>query len=183
MALDCVSAVGAIPLDLSKVWIASGASGKALASYPGLSMVFYQEAERRPVPRYLDLSLYAGDEVPFTQSSNLVRALNASLARADWPAHYEEVAAMGLWLRRRLRDAGCTLVGERSRLAPHVVTIEIPAHVSATEIAESLEREGFLVCHASGYLQERNWIQICLMGEVSRDALPPLVRKLARMCR
>lgn len=182
VALDCISAVGAVPLDLSKVWLASGASGKALGSYPGLAMVFYQEVAARPVPRYLDLALYARDEVPFTQSSNLVRALNAALARMDWPAHYEEIAETGMSLRRRLRDAGCTLVGERGRPAPHVVTIEVPAHLEAAAVAEALEREGFLVCHASGYLRERNWIQICLMGEVSRDALPPLVRKLARMC-
>ncbi|HVG23408.1 MAG TPA: GNAT family N-acetyltransferase, partial [Thermoanaerobaculia bacterium] len=88
VALDCVSAIGAVPVDLSKVWLASGASGKALASYPGLSFVFHQEVMKTSGPRYLDLELYAGDNVPFTHSSNLVRALNAALARVDWPSRY-----------------------------------------------------------------------------------------------
>jgi hypothetical protein len=54
------------------VWLASGASGKALASYPGLSFVFYQSALPANGPRYLDLELYARDGVPFTHSSNLI---------------------------------------------------------------------------------------------------------------
>ena len=40
LALDCISSIGATPVDLSDVWLASGASGKALAAYPGLGLVF-----------------------------------------------------------------------------------------------------------------------------------------------
>jgi len=180
VALDCVSALGAIPLDLSNVWLASAASGKALASYPGLAVVFYQHAATANVPRYLDLELYARDGVPFTHSSNLVRALNTAIARVDWPAHYAELAQTGAWLRERLRAAGCTLIGEHAKAAPHVITLEVPR---SDEAAAALERSGFLVAHASSYLRERNWIQLCLMGEVPRDALPHLLRELRRVCR
>lgn len=182
VALDCVSTVGAVPLDLSDVWLASAASGKALASYPGLAVVFHHEAVRPDarIPRYLDLGMYAGDSVPFTHSSNLVRALNAAVARVDWPARYAELAATGAALRARLRAAGCTLVGEGATPAPHVITLAVPDSARA---AEELERDGFLVCHASPYLRKRNWIQVCLMGEVPRDALPALGRELARVSR
>ena len=178
VALDCVSAIGAIPLDLSNVWLASAASGKALASYPGLAIVFFQEAATTSVPRYLDLELYARDGVPFTQSSNLIRALHAAVARVDWPARYAEVAETGAWLRARLRDF--KIIGERAKGAPHVITLEVP---NAAEVAAALERDGFLVAHASGYLRERNWIQLCLMGEVPHDALPHLLRELRRVTR
>lgn len=170
IALDCVSAIGAVPLDLSDVWLASGASGKALAAYPGLSFVFFQEVARTGGPRYLDLELYARDGVPFTHSSNLVRACNAALARVDWPARYAELASTGAWLRARLRN----VVGEGTP-APHVITIAVE---DSEQAAAELERDGFLVAHASSYLRRRNWIQVCLMGEVPREALLALVRRL-----
>ena len=180
IALDCVSALGAVPLDLSHVWLASAASGKALASYPGLSVVFYHQTARLLVPRYLDLALYAGEGVPFTQSSNLVHALNVAVGRVEWPSRYAEVAETGRSLRTRLRDVGCALVGEGATGAPHVITIAVR---DSERVAQALERHGFNVAYASSYLRERNWIQICLMGEVPRTALSTLVHELARVCR
>ena len=40
LCVDCVSSLGLVPVDLSGVYLASGVSGKGLASYPGLSFVF-----------------------------------------------------------------------------------------------------------------------------------------------
>lgn len=182
LCLDCVSAVGAVPLDLAEVWLASGASGKALASYPGLSMVFHREpvAPSDSLPRYLDLGLYARDGAPFTQSSNLVRALRVAVERVAWPDRYQQIVTSGAWLRGRLRAAGFTLVGDRATPAPHVATIELPPRVRSDDVAGALERAGFLVSWASGYLHARNWIQVCLMGEIHRDALPALLRELTR---
>jgi aspartate aminotransferase-like enzyme len=171
LCVDAVSAIGAVPLDLSKVWLATGASGKALASYPGLSFVFHNhDIEPGGLPRYLDLGLYAGDDVPFTHSSNLVRALRVALERVDWPARYAELASTGDWLRARLH--GLTLIGSSS---PHVFTIEVD---DAPRVAASLEKHGFLVAHASDYLRARNWLQIAVMGEVTRAQLEALVRRL-----
>lgn len=178
LAIDGVSALGAVPLDLSNVWLASAASGKALAAYPGLAIVFHHYVAVTNAPRYLDLDLYARDGVPFTHSSNLIRALSTAVARVDWPAHYAELAATGAWLRSRLRSAGCTLIGEAATPAPHVVTIQVP---DSAATAAALERDGFLVSHASNYLRERNWIQVCLMGEVPHESLPALVRELRRL--
>ena len=180
VALDCVSAIGAVPLDLSGVWLASGASGKALASFPGLSFVFYQQSGKTAGPRYLDLDLYAGEGVPFTHSSNLVRALNAAVARVDWPRRCEEVAATGAAFRARLRAAGCRVIGDGATPAPHVITLAVR---DSDRAARELERDGFLVAYASEYLRRRNWIQVCLMGEIRHDALPALLRELTRVCR
>lgn len=167
LCVDAVSAIGAVPLDFSNVWLATGASGKALGSYPGLSFVFHNHgvAPSRSLPRYLDLGMYAADEVPFTHSSSLVRALRVALERLDWPARYAGLARTGAWLRARLAAAGVKLIDAN---APHVVTIEV---ANAAAVAAALEAHGFLVAHASGCLRSRNWLQIAVMGEVSRAQL------------
>jgi len=41
LCLDCVSSIGTVQVDLKKVYLASGVSGKGLGAFPGLSMVFY----------------------------------------------------------------------------------------------------------------------------------------------
>jgi hypothetical protein len=41
-----------------------------------------------------------------------------------------------------------------------------------------LAAHGYLVSYQSRYLVERNWIQICLMGDYRIDALPDLLRVL-----
>ena len=177
LCVDAVSAIGAVPLDLSNAWLATGASGKALASYPGLSFVFHNRevAPDSRLPRYLDLGLYAaGGDVPFTHSSNLVRALRVAVNRVDWPQRYAELARTGAWLRTRLENAGVTLVQSS---APHVVTIEC---ADAAAVATALEKSGFVVAHASSYLRARNWLQIAVMGEVTRAQLSAVVRELAR---
>jgi aspartate aminotransferase-like enzyme len=174
LCVDAVSAIGAVPLDLSRVYLVTGASGKSLAAYPGLSMVFrnHDVAPADTLPRYLDLGLYAtSDPVPFTHSSNLVHALRVAVDRRRGYAE-------DLSLRARLRAAGLTLVGEQAAPAPHVVTIAVR---DSEATARALEKAGFLVAWASGYLRERNWIQIALMGEVRRAQVGALVRKLAEL--
>ena len=43
----------------------------------------------------------------------------------------------------------------------------------------ALESLGYYTSYASGYLRERNWLQICLMGEVARPQLERLIPVLA----
>jgi aspartate aminotransferase-like enzyme len=180
LCVDAVSAIGAVPLDLSQVWLATGASGKALASYPGLSLVFHQHpiGVSDSLPRYLDLGLYARDGAPFTHSSNLIRALRVAVARVDWPARMEQTAAAGAWTRDQLRQSGIAVVGSNASPAPHVITIALPDALRSGDVAAKMERAGFLVGHASAYLRERNWIQLCSMGGVSRQTLKQACRTL-----
>ena len=173
LCVDAVSAIGAVPLDFSCVFLATGASGKSLGAYPGLSFVFHNHdvAPDPSLPRYLDLGLYASGDVPFTHSSNLLRALRVALTRVDWHRRYDELASTGAWLRARLPRV---LKGD----APHVVTIEVD---DAARVASDLEARGFLVAHASGYLRERNWVQIAVMGEVTRTQLAAVARAITRL--
>lgn len=171
LALDCISTIGMLPVDLSGVFLASGVSGKSLGSYPGLSMVFYNhELEPRPdrLPRYLDLGLHAvKGGIPFTMSSNLVHALDTALDRFDSMQVFDDIRETSSRLRERLRGMSLQMVAEDCDAAPAVTTVALPPQVNSMDFGESLENAGFSLSYRSAYLRERNWIQICLMGAFS----------------
>ncbi len=185
LALDCISSIAATEVDLSGVRLASGASGKGLAAYPGLGLVFCQERpEPDPaLPRYLDLGLHCAGEddgaVPFTLSSNLLAALEAGVARQT-PELLAQVEADGRWLRQQLRALGLTLVASEAESIGAVTTIALAEKgIDSEQMGHALESLGFCTSYASGYLRERNWLQICLLGEVSRPQLERLLPVLA----
>jgi aspartate aminotransferase-like enzyme len=185
LCLDCVSAIGAVPIDLTGVHLASGASGKALAAFPGLSFVFHAcdvVPEPARLPRYLDLGYYADKEgIPFTHSSNLLAALDAALTRFNTDEPFERVAALSRWLRPRLHELGLAILVDESQATPAVVTIPLPASRSASALGDRLQRYGLLVAYQSEYLERRNWFQIGLMGHCSEAQLERLVNALARI--
>jgi len=185
LCLDCVSAIGAVPIDLSGVHLASGASGKALAALPGLSFVFYSHQltpSPMRLPRYLDLGYYADKEgIPFTHSSNLVAALAAALARFNTDEPFERVAALSSWLRPKLRELGLPILVDDGHATPAVVTVPLPPSRSATLLGDRLQRHGLLVAYQSEYLERRNWFQIGLMGHCTEAHLERLVSALARI--
>jgi aspartate aminotransferase-like enzyme len=183
LCLDCVSAIGAVPLDLTGVYLASGASGKALAAFPGLSFVFYaHDARPAPdrLPRYLDLGYYAAKGgVPFTQSSNLVAALEAALARYTDADVFAGIAALSAQLRSRLRAVGLPLLVADDAATPAVVTVPLPASVPASALGGWLERQGLLVAYQSEYLAARNWLQIAVMGDCGQEQIEVLTDSIA----
>jgi aspartate aminotransferase-like enzyme len=185
LCLDCISSIGTVPIDLTDVYLASCVSGKALASFPGLSMVFYNHdlaPAPKALPRYLDLGYYAAQSgMPFTQSSNLVYALQTALTRIDWPEKYGQIAEVGAWLRNRLREVGLQVVAPDAHAAPAVVTIALPSDISSKSIGGLLKKAGTLLSYNSGYLLQRNWIQICLMGEWPREHLETLPDMIAEL--
>jgi aspartate aminotransferase-like enzyme len=184
LCLDCISSLGTVPIDLSGVYMATGVSGKGLRSYPGLSFVFYNHAvASRPdrLPRYLDLGLYAESEgTPFTLSSNLLRALKASLDNFPAGERYARIRSLSGWLRGKLSDAGLDIVAGKGHESPAIITIRLPERVSSGALGMKLERTGYYLNWRSDYLLDRNWIQIALMGECSEDGLSPLIDLLRR---
>ena len=186
LCLDCISTIGTMPLDLSGVWLASGASGKGLRAYPGVSMVFYHHELKptaQPLPRYLDLSYYAAEQgAPFTFSSNLLHALHAAVKRVPWEKRFAEMAELSAWLRTRLRELGFPLIGDETRTSPAVMTIALPEHLNSVQIGQLIQEAGYLLSFNSEYLRRRNWIQICLMGECAQEKLVSLLNALKRVC-
>jgi aspartate aminotransferase-like enzyme len=178
LCLDCISSLGTVPLDLSYVYMATGVSGKGLRSYPGLSFVFYNHAiTSRPdrLPRYLDVGLYAESPgTPFTLSSNLLRALRASIENLRAEERYARIRSLSDWLRGRLSDAGFDVVAGKGHESPAIITIRLPDRLDSRLLGMTLERSGYCLNWRSSYLLERNWMQIALMGDCREDTLSSL---------
>lgn len=186
LCLDCISTIGALPVDLTGVYLASCASGKALRSYPGLSMIFYNHAiepnHARKLPRYFDLEYYARQEgIPFTFSSNLLHALRTAVKRVNWEKRFEETAATSSWLRERLVENGFHLIGSGAPVSPAVITLQLPPEMDSVKMGGAMQEAGYLLSFNSGYLQRKNWIQICLMGESSREKVVALSNAIHRV--
>ncbi len=185
LCLDCISVIGTAPVDLQGVCLASCVSGKGLGAFPGLSMVFYQDAVApRPdkLPRYLDLGYYAAQSgVPFTHSSNLLSALQAALKRYDSQQPFAEIEELSVWLRPKLRELGFQILAPDSHSSPAVITLVLPQPISSQKVGDQLQAAGFLLSYQSAYLRERNWLQICLMGDCSRQSLVALLTELRKV--
>jgi aspartate aminotransferase-like enzyme len=186
LCMDCISSVGTMPVDLTGVYLASCASGKGLRSYPGVSMVFYHHDvgyESSRLPRYLDLSHYAAQQgAPFTFSSNLLHALHAAVKRVHWAEHFAQIVDLSAWLRASLLEMGLDLVGSRAKTAPAVISIALPDQFNSVKIGGLIQESGYLLSFNSEYLRQRNWIQICLMGETAQEKAVSLLNSLNRVC-
>jgi aspartate aminotransferase-like enzyme len=170
LCLDCVSSLGATPLDLSGVWLASGSSGKALGAYAGISMVFARELPpARVVPDYVNLDAALRTEGSrFTFSSPLLMALDAAL---EIPRDY---APLGSLVRRRLRDRGLPPMADGIYAAPTVTTFAPPVR-GFPELCRSL---GYWIGGESSYLARRGLVQVATMGAVGADHVEDLFRQL-----
>lgn len=183
LALDAVSSVGAIPVNLQGVYLAGAVSGKALAAYPGVAIIFHDDVPLPPatrVPRYLDLELAVRQGgVPFTQSSNLLEALRSSLVAHDWPTRMRQRRTDGTALRASLARLGIPTLAPASLASPVVHTIPLAPHINSQTVGERLRRDGWHVGFESDYLKRHNWLQLCLFGEYGASSLNALPRAVA----
>ncbi len=184
LCLDAVSALGLQPLDLRGVWLASGVSGKALGSYPGLALVLH-DGHLLPgthLPAALDLAALAqAGGVASTQSSNAVAALEAALA-VDWPARWQATHTADAQLREAFTAMGLAPLVAAPHAQPGVITLALPAGISSERLGQRLARVGCRIAYQSAYLRERNWVQVCLMGAwrpAAVEVLPALLRRYA----
>lgn len=184
LCLDCASSIGSVPVDLAGVFFASTVSGKGLGALPGLAIVFYHhevKPEPKRLPRYLDLGFYVAHQgVPFTQSSNLVYALDAALQRLEPTMQFNQILELSVWLKQELHTAGYSIIPSDAPSSPAVITIALPRSISSEQLGNDLQEQGFLLSYKSRYLLSKNWVQICLMGEASRETVEPLLGVLRR---
>lgn len=182
-AVDVVSSLGNVPVDIGGADFVTASSGKGLCGYPGLGIVFHREGKIAPlenVPSYLDLGLRSqGDGVAFTHSSNLVAALATALGEQDYAARFALIARRCDWLRCELEGGPfAVLCGQSGAHCPAVVTLIPQDGQSAWQIGLALESEGVELSYRSDYLRERNWLQIGLMGVPSANDLRRVIQLL-----
>jgi aspartate aminotransferase-like enzyme len=172
LCLDCISSLGAVPLDLRDVWLASGVSGKAIGSYAGVAMVFAAEEPEpaRTVPTYLDVAAAIRAEGPcFTFPSPLVLALEEALKGE------RDYGRLGCLVRDRLRTMGVQPMVDEMRAAPIVTTFAPPRE----RFIDHCRELGYQIGGESGYLAERGLVQIANMGAVSAGQIEGLFDQLS----
>ncbi|MDR2512404.1 MAG: aminotransferase class V-fold PLP-dependent enzyme [Puniceicoccales bacterium] len=181
-AVDAISSIGNIPVDLAGAEFATAVSGKGLCGYPGLGIVFHHEANISlcpNVPSYLDLGFWiAQNGVGFTHSSNLIAALATSLAEQDFSERFKTIAWRDAWLRNALKDSRFQILTHGASACPAVLTLIPRDGPNAWQTGLALEETGFVLSYRSNYLRERNWLQISLMSLPSAEDLATLVRAL-----
>ncbi len=189
VVVDCVSSMATVPTDLTGVYLATGASGKAIGSYAGIAFVFANPADlahldSQRIPTYLDIAATLNTSGPrFTVPSPLVRALDVALEPLSTPrgraARFQEIAELGRYLRQRLVRMGIELLAPDAIANPAIVTFAPPTGVSTAEFVSQCRTWGYQVAGQSGYLADRRLVQLAIMGAVTRADVDPLLDRLA----
>ncbi len=162
LALDGVSAIGIQDLDLSKVYLASGVSGKAIAAYPGICFVMSDHSDFAVgnIPVYLDLHYYqACGGIPFTINSNLVAALDLALSEINLSVDTQHMAALKAHMLDYLQQENISIVNIINP-SLNMITLQLPPGYSSERVGDCLAAEGISVGYKSKYLIERNWLQL-----------------------
>ena len=190
VCVDCISSLGAVPIDLSKVFLASGATGKALGSYAGASLIFAdREAlsalDRKAVPSYFDLVAALQSEGPcYTFPSPTLAALEAALLEYDTPEKarrsYARYQALGIRVRQELRRLGLTPLAAEENACPVVTTFAPPGEETSESFVNCCRAWGFALGGESAYLSRRRYVQIATMGAVQWDMFAGLFDHLER---
>ncbi|MGH7884563.1 MAG: GNAT family N-acetyltransferase [Thermodesulfobacteriota bacterium] len=175
LCADCISSLATYTFNLESIYLASGVSGKAVCSYPGLSFVFYNDyiyKSNKNIPRYLDISYYKScGGIPFTISSNLVYALKKSLEMIDVKKNCENNALLMSELRNKLDETKVKVITPSQYSSHTYLTFKLPNNLKSISIGAQLEEYGYLLNYRSEYMLEKNLIQIALLGEKPRHEI------------
>ena len=128
LCVDCISSIGAIPIDLKDIYFASGVSGKAIKSYTGLSFVFHNHIVKinEAVPAYMDIGMYEENEsIPYSQSWNLIYALQEALKRFEDETAFVKIKETYDYMEEAITSIGLNLVSPKEHAAPIILTIQL----------------------------------------------------------
>jgi aspartate aminotransferase-like enzyme len=190
VCIDCISSLGAVPLDLRNVFLASGATGKSLGAFAGAALIFADRAalralDRSSVPSYFDLAAALNSEGPcYTFPSPTLFALEAALQEYRTPqkaqAAYARYHALGVYVRGELRRLGLEPITPDDHACPVVTTFTPPNGENSTQFVRRCRAWGFAIGGQSAYLAERRFVQVATMGAVTREQVEPLFDRLGR---
>lgn len=177
--VDCMSTVGTRPLNLSQVAMATASSGKGLASVPGLAIIFsnMELSLKKESPVYLDLihySINAG--IPFTLSSNLVKALYASIFQKLRSGHYELLQHYGEQFFKSLNDHGFVPFSDANSKVFTIVT----SGKRKSDFYRYMKQKKILLSNESKYLTIRGWCQLATLGYYTEKQLRFVLSSIKR---
>jgi len=187
---DCVSSLGALPVDLKDLYLASAATGKALSSYAGLALVFADPAklehlDTSRIPSYYDLPMTLSTVGPrYTIPSPLLRALAVALQAYSTPekakVRFDHYAALGRYVRKRLNEIGLPPMAPEHCASPVITSFYPPGQESSCDFVSRCLTWGFLIGGQSGYLADERIVQIANMGATELQDLERLFDNLER---
>src|SRR5262249_1834555 len=141
VCVDCISSLGAVPLDLRGVYLATGATGKSLGAYAGVAIIFADPASLSALdmsrrPSYLGIpAAIASKGRRCTFPSPGVQAMDAALAEYATPdlaqAQFEHYVALGAYVREQLREIGLEPLADEACACPVVTTFAPPGDESS----------------------------------------------------
>lgn len=173
LCVDCISSIGAIPIDLKDVYFASGVSGKAIKSFTGLSFVFHNHniEKNEAIPAYMDIGMYEmNDSIPYSHSWNLIYALQEALKKFEDETAFVKIKETYAYMEEAITNMGLKLVSPKEHTAQIILTIQLNEGYSSKTVGDALALQGYIVHYESSYLQKNNWIQIaCLNHYKERD--------------
>ncbi len=190
VCVDCISSLGAVPLDLRHVYLASGATGKSLGSYAGAALIFadgeaLRKIDRRHVPSYFDINAALESEGPcYTFPSPTLMALEAALQEYATPeraqATYARYHELGLYVREQLRRLDLPPLAAEDCASSVVTTFAPSGKETAVAFVARCRGWGYAIGGESAYLAQRRLVQIATMGAITREKFEGLFDHLER---
>lgn len=182
LCLDCISSLGAVPLDLSNVYLASGSSAKAIGATAGICFVFHNtlfDPQPNHLPAVFDLGYYIQNGgIPFTISTKLIYALLVATHHLNLKHRLAKNERFSNQIREALHSIEIKPLLDQSLSSSAIITIELPPSIISTDVGKAFEQLGILISYNSGYLQSRNWIQFALMGNYTYQDVQLLIQNL-----
>lgn len=184
LAVDCISSIANTDVDLSGVYMASCTSGKGLASYPGLALVFFDDQvlnqEVRGIPKYFNLKHHRDTNwVPYTVNTNLFYSLIHAFKGVAHSSHRENIKKISDYIYDQCAKLGFSFLGHYEHTMPGIISIICPPHINSYELGVELEKNHFYVNYGGAYLRQANYFQICIMGHQEMENAKKIVDFLA----
>lgn len=168
--VDCISAAGAMPLNLSKVSMATASSGKGLAACSGLALILSNISPQtdNSMPLYYDIAYYSDKcQVPFTISSNLIDALYVSMQQ-KMTAHQADLVHQ--YCHQFFAILNAYDLAPYGNPGSRVFTIILPEDRLNAFIHQMAGKQVAL-SHESEYLKKRTWAQLAVFGYYQEEQL------------
>ena len=184
ICLDAVSSLGICKLPKG-IALASSVSGKTFQALPGIAIVASAPGllatcdADLPWPPSLDHPVHCQAEVPphtlgFPVLATLHTSLKTSCAPDSASIRLHHATALGVWIRRQLRDLQVHVLADGHAASPVLTTFEVPPGLTTREFLRLARSWGFQLAGRSAYLCGRRLAQIATFGIFHREELQPL---------
>jgi aspartate aminotransferase-like enzyme len=158
--------------------MATASSGKGLASIPCLAIIFsnINLSLNKQTPVYLDLAHYSANSgIPFTISSNLLKALYVSIRQKLNEVQFDLVQEYGNQFFEILKEHDLVPFSK-----PDTKVFTIAANIKNKKFIEEVRRKGVGLSYESDYLKSRKWCQLATFGYYKERQLKCVINSLSK---